>query len=86
MSKKSKLLYWFSAYSARVLGGVPYALHSKTPPQSPVWQCPRPEPSKLHPVRAQMRAPFVPAATSRAHDCPEFSLLPPPGTAAAHTG
>ncbi|KAI5383785.1 hypothetical protein KIW84_070950 [Lathyrus oleraceus] len=85
MSKKSKFMYWFKAYSARVFGGVPYAWQFRTPPQSPVWQWPLPELSKLHPVRAQTRAFWVPAAAVMVHDSPVFRGLPPPGAAAAHT-
>jgi hypothetical protein len=33
--------------------------HGKTPPQSPVWQCPRPAELKLQPVRPQKRPPHL---------------------------
>lgn len=85
ISMKSKLLNWFKANSANVLGGVPYAWQFNKPPQSPVWHPPWPVPSKLHPVRAQIRAAVVPAATLMVHVWPLVSCLPPPGTAAAHT-
>ncbi|RLM85493.1 hypothetical protein C2845_PM04G30420 [Panicum miliaceum] len=76
MSKKSRLLNWFSANSASVLGARPY----------PVRQLPRPAASNWHPVRAQMRAAVVPAGTLMRHVSPRFSCRPPPAaTEAAHT-
>ncbi|KAH8481975.1 hypothetical protein H0E87_029435, partial [Populus deltoides] len=85
MSKKSKLLNRFKAYSASVFGGCPKAWHCKSPLQSPVSHVPHPAPSKLHLVHPQIRACVVPAFAVMVHDSPGSSLWPPPGTAAAHT-
>ncbi|KAI8546363.1 hypothetical protein RHMOL_Rhmol07G0111200 [Rhododendron molle] len=86
MSKKSKLLNWFSAYSASVLGGWPNAEHSRTPPQSPVWHVQRPAPSKLHPVWAHTWAPVVPVGGLMVQVSPLLRGRPPPGTSCSPDG
>ncbi|KAF7810249.1 methyl-CpG-binding domain-containing protein 13-like [Senna tora] len=73
------------AISANVLGGTPHPLHWRPPVQSPVWHRPRPVPSKLQPVRPQMRTMGVPGGTWTFHLWPLSRRRPPPGLAAAHT-
>nr|GMD78759.1 nardilysin-like isoform X2 [Ipomoea batatas] len=86
MSKKSRLLNWFRAYSARVLGGLPHPVHCSTPPQSPVWHEPLPLESNLQFVRPHMRAIFVPAGALIVQRWPRSRRRPPPtGVDAAHT-
>jgi hypothetical protein len=61
-------------------------MHDSAPPQSPVAQLPRPEPSKLQPVRPHTLPELVPAGTLMVHVSPGLSCLPPPtGVAAGHT-
>jgi len=72
--------------SASVSGGCPESVHDSAPPQSPVEQLPRPEPSKLQPVRPHTLPELVPAGTLMVHVSPGLSCLPPPtGVAAGHT-
>jgi len=85
MSKKSKLLNWFKAYSARVLGGDPYEVHWRSPLQSPVVHLSPLGPVLVHPVLAHIRPPVVPGLTVMVHVSPWFIWRPPPGTAAPHT-
>nr|GLL45166.1 hypothetical protein C2845_PM04G30420 [Ipomoea trifida] len=86
MSKKSRLLNWFRANSARVLGGFPHPVHCNTPPQSPVSHEPLPLPSKLQFLRPHIRAMAVPGGTLMFQLWPRSSRRPPPtGVAAAHT-
>uniref|UniRef100_A0A8R7TWC6 Uncharacterized protein n=1 Tax=Triticum urartu TaxID=4572 RepID=A0A8R7TWC6_TRIUA len=76
--------------SASVAGGLPESTQRRAPPQSPVWQPPRPVAgSKAQPVRGQILPPVPPAANVRVHVSPGASCAPPPpltGIAAAHTG
>uniref|UniRef100_A0A0E0JCR7 Uncharacterized protein n=1 Tax=Oryza nivara TaxID=4536 RepID=A0A0E0JCR7_ORYNI len=74
-----------SVYSASVVGGSPETVQDSAPAQSPVEQRPRPAPSKEQPVRCQILAAGVPAATLIDHDCPGSSRTPPPGSAPGHT-
>nr|GMD80032.1 hypothetical protein C2845_PM04G30420 [Ipomoea batatas] len=86
MSKKSRLLNWFRANSARVFGGLPHPVHCNTPPQSPVSHEPLPLPSKLQFLRPHIRAMAVPGGTLMFQLWPRSSRRPPPtGVAAAHT-
>nr|GMD82372.1 hypothetical protein C2845_PM04G30420 [Ipomoea batatas] len=86
MSKKSRLLNWFRANSARVFGGLPHPVHCNTPPQSPVSHPPLPLSSKLQFVRPHIRAMAVPGGTLMFQLWPWSSRWPPPtGVAAAHT-
>nr|GMD80030.1 hypothetical protein KK1_011842 [Ipomoea batatas] len=64
MSMVSKLLSPVRVNSARVLGGLPQAMHCNAPPQSPVSHEPLPLASKLQFVRPHMRAILVPPGTS----------------------
>nr|GMD75137.1 hypothetical protein KK1_011842 [Ipomoea batatas] len=64
MSMVSKLLSPVRVNSARVLGGLPQAVHCNAPPQSPVSHEPLPLASKLQFVRPHMRAILVPPGTS----------------------
>nr|GMD81417.1 hypothetical protein C2845_PM04G30420 [Ipomoea batatas] len=86
MSKKSRLLNWFRANSARVFGGLPHPVNCNTPPQSPVSHEPLPLPSKLQFLRPHIRAMAVPGGTLMFQLWPRSSRRPPPtGVAAAHT-
>lgn len=67
ISKKSLSPNWFKAYSANVFGGTPKDLHSRIPLQSPVSHLPLPDASKLHLVRAQIRACLVPGGAFIVH-------------------
>ena len=62
--------------SARVAGGTPLPVHFKAPPQSPVTQVPRPEESKLQPVRAQKR-PDHPGGALSCMEAPGLKGNPP---------
>jgi len=83
MSKKSMLLNWFKAYSARVLDGAPYVVHWRSPSQFPVMHFSQLGPVALHPVLAHILPPVWPGLAMMVHVSPQ--LIWRPGTAAAHT-
>src|SRR6516162_5797660 len=53
----------------------PLPVHWNRPPQSPVWQCPDPEPSNEQPVRPQIRPPQL-SGTEIVALCPGASTHP----------